>query len=137
MTIFNALRAALEGEIANVSGIPSSANRAWENVKFNPTPGTTWVRMTLLPGEQRPATAGLTPQVLYSGLFQVDVFAPEGDGAADADALADAIRSSYSPGDSFTSGSTVARINWSERAQGQADHPWYRVSVTISWYTYA
>lgn len=49
MTTTNDIRAALEAEIANVTGIPSAANRAWENVRFKPTPNTSWVRMTLSP----------------------------------------------------------------------------------------
>lgn len=136
MTTTNDIRAALEAEIANVTGIPSAANRAWENVRFKPTPNTSWVRMTLSPTGSRPAVRGPNPQLRYDGLFLVDVFVPEANGPAAADTLADNIRNSFTVDDVLTSGSTSVRFNYSERGQGFSDSPWYVVPVSISWYTY-
>lgn len=59
MTVMNDIRAALEQQIANVSGIPSTSNRAWENVRFTPTTNTAWVRMALVPVTSRPAVLSL------------------------------------------------------------------------------
>jgi hypothetical protein len=39
MTAMTDIRAALEQQLVTVTGIPSSSNRAWENVRFEPTPG--------------------------------------------------------------------------------------------------
>lgn len=136
MTTFNNIRAALESEIANVTNIPSASNRAWENVSFSPNTGTTWVRMTLIPGEQRPAHLGTNPQIRYQGLFRIDIFVPEGDGAASADALADNIRDHFNVTDDFSSGGDTVRIRYSERGQGRSDPPWYTVPVTVSWYIF-
>ena len=136
MSAFTDIRAALEAEIASISGIPSAANRSWENVEFDPTTGTAWVRMTLLPGQQRPAVAGPSPQQLYQGIMQVDIYQPEGDGPNSADVLADAVRDHFTVNDSFTKNSTTVRIRWSERDAGRNEPPWYRVTVNVSWYTY-
>lgn len=136
MSAYTDIRAALEQQIASISGIPSASNRAWENVVFNPTTGTPWVRMTLLPGESRPAVRGANPVLEYVGLFQIDVFQPQGKGPNPADVLADAIRDQFAPGTDITVNSTTTRIRWSERMPGEVDPPWYKVSVTVSWYTF-
>lgn len=136
MSATTEIRRALEAQIANVSGIPSAGNRAWENVRFEPTPGTAWVRMRLITQESRPAVRGANPSLLYQGLFLVDVFVPEGNGPNAADVLADAIRDEFTVDDAYTVGSTTVRFRWSERAEGISDSPWYQVPVTISWYTY-
>ena len=135
MTTFNDIRAALESEVANVPGIP--AQRAWENVRFEPTTGTPWVRMTLLPGSTRPAYLGADPENRHDGLFQVDIFWPENQGPASADTLADNVRSRYKVSNTLTAGTTNVRFNWSERLPARMDGPWYVVSVRASWYTYA
>ena len=137
MSIFNDIRTALETAVSSVSGIPSADNRAWENVDFKPTTGTTWVRSTLLPGEQRPAVRGPNPQIEYRGLFRIDIFAPKDEGAGDADTLADNIRVQFPPGSDFTNNGKTVRIRWSERGVADVDPPWYRVPVTISWYIFA
>jgi len=136
MTAHTDIRAALESEIANVSGIPSAANRAWENMRFAPTTGTAWVRMTLIPAASRPAANGSDPQLLYEGLFQVDLFVPEADGPSAADTLADAVRDRYKVGVTLTKNTTNVRFRYSERETGSIDGPWYQVPVSISWYSY-
>jgi hypothetical protein len=136
MTAMTDIRAALEQQLVTVTGIPSSSNRAWENVRFEPTPGTTWVRMQIIPAAMRPSVRGPSPQLLYEGIFLVDIFAPEGNGANGADVLADAIRDEFTVDDVLTENTTNVRFRWSERGQGLIDSPWYQVPVTVNWYSY-
>lgn len=136
MSVGNDIRAALEQEIANVSGVPASSQRAWENARFEPTTGTTWLRMRLQPTETRPATRGDSPQIRHQGLFLVDVFAPADEGPASAETLADAIRDRYTVSKVLTENSTNVRFDYAERGQGVIDHPWYMVPVAIAWYAY-
>lgn len=137
MTVMQDIRAALEQQIANVSGIPSSSNRAWENVKFVPTTGTSWVRMALVPVTSRPAVMGPSPQIRHDGSFLVTAHLPEGTGPAGADALADAIRAAFSVDTGLTSGGTTVRFRYAERSVAVLDTPWYIVTVSISWYSYS
>lgn len=137
MTIMQNIRAALEQQIATVSGIPSTANRAWENVKFVPTTGTSWVKMALVPVTSRPAVVGPAPQIRHDGSFLVTLHLPEGTGSAGADALADAVRAAFTVDTGLTSGGTTVRFRYAERSVAVLDTPWYIVTVSISWYTYS
>ena len=112
MTAFTDIRAALESEIASISGVPD--DRAWENVRFEPTTGSNWLRMSLFPTMTRAAVAGSNPQLRYQGIFTAK----------------------FSPGDIFTSGSTNVRISYSERQSGRSDGGWYFVPVTVGWFSY-
>jgi len=130
------IRAALEESVANISGIPAAAQRAWDNVRFEPTVGTTWVKMTLIPLNDRPATRGDTPQYRTDGFFQISIFTPEGQGAGEAEALAETISDSYTVSDVLTKNSTSVRFEFAEIGQGMTESPWYMVPVTIRWYSY-
>jgi len=112
MSNMNDIRAALEQAVTNVSGFPS--DRAWENVRFEPTTGTPWARMVL----------------------NVALFYPEATGPAAADAMADAVRDAFTVSTVANEGSVSVRFDYSERGQGVPDSPWYQVPVRVRWYTY-
>lgn len=130
------IRSAIEQGIVAVSGFP--AQRAYENVRFEPNTDTEWARITHIPGETRGVTLkGESVNRRYSGLFQVDLFYPSGNGPRDAEIVVDAILDAFKPGDTFTSNSTTVTISYSERnAAGESDEPWYRASVVISYYVF-
>jgi hypothetical protein len=92
--------------------------------------------MQIIPAAMRPSVRGPSPQLLYEGIFLVDIFAPEGNGANGADVLADAIRDEFTVDDVLTENTTNVRFRWSERGQGLIDSPWYQVPVTVNWYSY-
>lgn len=134
MSIYGDIRAALESQVSSVSGIPSAANRAWQNVRFEPTTGTTWVRMTLNPSRRRPQDVTATGLQRYDGLFLVDVFAPEANGPAAAETLADAVVDSFEAGTVLSSGGQTIEIEWAEiSTSAVADSPWFQVPITIKW----
>jgi len=136
MTLYTNIRAALESNIAGITGIPSSSNRAWESVFFERTTGTAYVRMTLQPTGNEPAVMGPSPQQHYRGLFRIDVYAPINEGPLEADALADNIRAAFNVDTDLTSGGVSVRIRKSERLSSGMESPWYIVPVQVSWYTY-
>lgn len=136
MSVYGDIRAALEQGVVAVSGFPSSGNRAWENVSFGPTTGTPWAKMVLIPVSRTPAVMGPSPTYLYKGIFGVNLFYPEGDGPASADALADTIVATFDSDFSLTHNSVNVRFNFAERKQGMEHSPWYMVPVYINWFTY-
>ena len=137
-SIYNDIRAALETHLSNVSGIPSVA---YENVSFEPQTGTSFLKVAFVPTSRRPAVRGLNPQQRYDGVFQVLVYAPEGNGPATADDLANKVieafeattKIEYTNSDLET---ITVSIDYAERQQGFLDSPWYYVPINIGWYTY-
>lgn len=137
MTVMQNIRAALEQQIANVAGIPSASNRAWENVRFSPATNTAWVRMALVPTTSRPAVRGPAPQIRHDGFFLITTHTPEGAGPAAADALADAIRAAFTVDTGLAAGGVNVRFNYAERGSAVLDPPWYIVTTSVSWYSYS
>lgn len=137
-SIYNDIRAALETHLSNVSGIPSVA---YENVLFDPTTGTSYLKVMYIPTERRPAVRGLNPQQRYQGVFSVVCYTPEGKGPKEADDYANSIVEAFEATTdiSFTNSDTETikvSIDYAERQQGFLDSPWYYVRVNIGWYIY-
>ena len=135
--IYNIIRAALESKLANTVGaIPV----AYENIVFTPTTGTLFVKPTFIPTVTQPATRGLNPQLLYQGLFNVMVHAPEGSGPALSDTTCNTITNAFAATTDISivvgADTYIVRIRYAERQQGRIDTPWYTVPVNIGWYIY-
>lgn len=131
------VRNALEAQVANISGVPSAANQAWENVPFEPTLGTAWVRMTFTPLQQRPTDVTATGLKRIDATFTIDIFAPDKQGPKEAEDLAEAVIAAYAPGVPLTSNGVSTQIEWAEAQNGAVfDPPWYAVSVTVKTKTY-
>jgi hypothetical protein len=137
-SIQNDIRAALESHLAGTSGLPSIA---YENVAFEPTTGTSFLKVQYLPTATRPAVRGLNPQLRYQGIFAVTVFTPEGKGPAAADDYSNKVVDAFAATTdiSFTNGDAETikvSIDYAERQQGIIDSPWYFVPINIGWYIY-
>ena len=59
-SIHDDIRAALEIKLAATSNIPTQI--AYENVSFEPTTGTSYIKTNFIPTSRRPAVRGLNPQ---------------------------------------------------------------------------
>ena len=137
-SIQNDIRAALESHLDGTSGLPSIA---YENVAFEPTTGTSFLKVQYLPTVTRPAVRGLNPQLRYQGIFAVTVFTPEGKGPAAADDYSNKVIDAFAATTdiSFTNGDAETikvSIDYAERQQGIIDSPWYFVPINIGWYIY-
>lgn len=138
-SIYDDIRAALEVKLSNVSGIPDIA---YENVSYSPTTGQSFVQPRLIPVSRRPAVRGPNPQNRYDGVFRVFCYAPEGDGPAAADDLANKVIDAFDATTdiSFTNGdgdTIIVSVDYAERDNGFVDSPWYFVAVNIGWYIYS
>jgi hypothetical protein len=138
-SIYDDIRAALEVKLSNVSGIPDIA---YENVSYSPTTGQSFVQPRLIPVSRRPAVRGPNPQNRYDGVFRVFCYAPEGEGPAAADDLANKVIDAFDATTdiSFTNGdgdTIIVSVDYAERDNGFVDSPWYFVAVNIGWYIYS
>jgi hypothetical protein len=137
-SIHNDIRAALETHISTTANLPTIA---YENVAFEPTTGTSFIRVQYLPTVTRPAVRGLNPQLRYQGVFAVTVFTPEGNGPSTADDYVNKVINAFQATTdiSFTNAQSETikvSIDYAERQQGLIDSPWYYVPINIGWYIY-
>ena len=137
-SIYKDIRAALESKLASVSGLPSIS---YENVQFDRQTGTSYIETQFPPTARRPAVRGTNPQQRYDGVFRLICYAPEGNGPAAAEDLADKVLDAFDAATdvSYTNGdgaSFKVSIDYAERESGGLDTPFYYVPVTIGFYIF-
>ena len=133
MNIYDNIRAALETKLSNMVGAPDIA---YENVKFEPTTGTSFLRCQLVPAIRRPAVRFTNPQQEYTGSFLVMCYVPENQGPNAADTLADTVIDEFDATTDINDAGIILSIRYAERRPGYNQSPWYVVPVDISWYIY-
>ena len=121
------VRTLLDTQLATVTNLP--AHQA-ENTRFEKKTGTPWVRSTLIPTETVSRT---TASDELTGLYQVDVFYPQGKGAATAGAMAQAIKDAFARGSSFGEGEFRLHVMKSWREASQDFEQFYQIPVLVRW----
>ncbi len=112
-----------------------SIDVAWENVPYTPTTGTPYARAYLLAGEpDNPEMGGL---ITERGFLQVSLFYPLGTGPAAAMATAEAIRTAFPRGASFTASGVVTQIERTpEIGPAMTEEDWYNLPVRCRFYSH-
>ena len=110
---------------------------AWENLVFRPRQGQAWLRPTLLPAQRRAAGLGAAAPDLLSGVYQVSLFAPAGQGWGPARALADALLAHFPRGATLASGGLRLNLNRSGCLPAPEHEHWYHLPVVVSWNCHA
>ena len=127
MTVFMDINAALDSRLNSMPGLPPVA---WPNVEFCPTPGTMWVRPTILPGGTSGATT-MTDE--HIGIYRVDVFSPAGTGKGSAIVMADSIADFFKPMTELTFNGRAVRCLKVGIGNAVQDDEWYHVPVDITY----
>lgn len=120
------LQNTLNARLAALTGLPDVA---WQNQPYTPTNGTEYLRPTLLPANNDPATLSWTETM--TGVYQVDVFMPSSiRGPAAALTRAEDIAEHFRASD-------IADLSIRSITVGQAlpDGAYYRVPVSIVYRT--
>lgn len=134
MSAITDLRSALRANLLTVSGLPPVA---WQNRAFEPTPGSPWLRETLLPaGANLASIAGVITEALLreDGIYQITVFYPAGGDLKAAESLVDSIRSAFRPGIVVTHGGIAAVCTRAEVARAVQEPDWYGIPISIRYY---
>ena len=160
MTIINDIRACLDTHLSGTVGIPTIAR---QNVPFEPTTGTSYVKADMIPTSRRPAVRGLNPQQRYDGLYSLLICTPEGLGPGAGYDVADLLLARFEATTDITytnpvdtilqedgfdilledngrlllGSPTIVSIDYSEVRTSFLDSPFYCTPVTIAWYTYS
>lgn len=159
MTIINDIRACLDTHLSGTVGIPPIAR---QNVPYQATTGTAFVKADLVPTSRRPAVRGLNPQQRYDGLYSILICTPEGLGSGAGYDIADLLLDRFNAttdvvytnptdaillesgddillesGDRLLLGSpTIVSIDYSEVGTSFLDSPFYCTPITVGWYIF-
>lgn len=99
---------------------------AWDNVPYVSTPGTSWIRCTILPGSVEALEFGRDTLKEHSGIIDIGIFTPQNTGSATARGYADTLSALFD----MVAFGTIDCEEASVQNLGIADG-WYHLSVTI------
>jgi len=134
MPVYENIRAALETRLYDMTGIPVVA---WENLDYNPSTDTPFIKFQFQPTSRRPAVRGLNPQNLYQGLVTLLVHRPENEGPIDTEQLVDDLLDEFDATTDISYNSIFVRIEYTQRESSYLSKPWYVTPIRIAWYCYA
>lgn len=134
MSVFLDISAALDARLNTMTGLPDVA---WENKVYEPTLNELYLRATHLPADTVAGTIGDSISTdLSTGIYQVDVFAPAGDGKSEGYVMADLIADHLKRDTELTYNSRTVRIKNVSLSPARQDNGWYQIPVNISYYSF-
>ena len=134
MTIINDIRACLDNHLATATGLPPIAR---QNVPYQATTGSSFIKADLVPTLRRPAVRGLNPQQRYDGLYNLLICTPEGFGPGAGYDIADLLLDRFNATTDVSYGGYIVSIDYSEVRTSFLDSPFYCTPITVAWYCYA
>ena len=119
-------------------GFFADENTAFENQAFEPTPGTPWAQLFLVPSQPSAASLGDSGLDEHTGFLQIDLNYPINEGTGAINIKADEIRAHFKAGarfvdDEFSQDPQSVLIRSCGRSNGRNVNGWYRVSITVFW----
>lgn len=122
---------AFDQRLNTLAGAPDIA---WENTRYNPTVGTTFIRPTLLPAESEHAT--LAGDQKNTGIYQIDIYVELEKGNSALLTLMDAIYDHFDSVD-LTTGTTQIFLAQIARTPAVREESWLRGSIEIFYHSYS
>jgi hypothetical protein len=113
-------------------GLPT----AHENIDYDPTPGTAWAEVFIIPNQPTVGTLGAAGEDNHTGLMQIDLNYPPDSGSKAAIDKADEIRALFKAGSRFSYSGQLITVLSCGRSRGVKAGGWFRVSMTINWYAF-
>lgn len=127
------IRATLETHLAATTGIPTLV---FENVDFDPSVMTAFVRVKFAPAARRPLDVGSNPLSRVEGVYILTVCQPKNTGEGPGLAVADTLSNRFPPHSVVTYGSVFVGIDYSEVGTSYPDDLYHCIPVTIGWYAH-
>lgn len=132
--IIGEIRQALENRLATTPSVPDIA---WENLSFEPTTDTSFIKPSFRVTSRRPAVRGINPQHRYQGLFSMLVYCPENEGPGVGQAIASDLIDRFDSTTDISFGGIIVSIDYTEQAAQYSQPPWYITPVNVAWYIYS
>ena len=129
-----AIQSLLDAKLTTVAGLPPLY---LENIRFRDN-GDAWCRATLLPAETGIATLGVDGLNEERGIYQIDLFYPEGYGATPANTIADAVINTFKRGTTLTDGNISVQVwlSWRLPAQDYTQ-TFYQLPILVRYSCFA
>ncbi|MFZ3193687.1 MAG: phage tail terminator-like protein [Moraxellaceae bacterium] len=116
------------------SGVLPQSSVATENEAFTPpAKAKPWARLTNLPAQPSAATLGDGGTDLHLGIFQIDLYFPQGEGKGRSLKMAGRIAEHFKAGAGFTYERQHVRSTSCGRSEGRVDSGWFRITLSVNW----
>jgi len=133
MNVYNNIRAALEVQLSNITGIPYII---YQNTVYDPPTNTPFVTCSLFPTSRRPSEVGSNPFNRYLGLFSISVYTPESVGPKENQDLCNLILAAFPSTHDISHNGQIVRVEYAEQTGSFRDSPWFITPINIGWYAY-
>jgi len=139
MSIYKDIRAGLESHLAGASGLPAIA---WENVDYNPSTDTPFIKFQFLPTLRRTTLIGSPVSQRYQGIARFLLHYPENQGPGATQTVADTLITRFEVNSDISYTNTDLEtiqitVEYAQQESSYTIEPWYVTPITIGWYIYA
>lgn len=130
--IFTDIKAALNTQLNSMAGKPPIA---WQNYGYEPVKGTLYIRPTDLSGSFEQVSLGAGGNDQVTSVYQVDIFAPSGQGSGASTAMAELIANQFKRGTYPAYGGLTLRVkSVSPPKEGiNTEEGWYHTFIEITY----
>jgi hypothetical protein len=106
----------------------------WDNVDYQPTPGTKWARVYIEgAGVVRETMVGAAAAgLVYTGAVNVDIFTPQNTGPGEAEETFDALQAALTEARFFVAGG-VLEVEPLQSLDMVATAPWLMLATRADW----
>ena len=124
------ISAALSSRLNSLADAPPIA---FENAKYTPVEGTTWLRESYLPATS--STVGMEPtgSTDFTGVYQVSIYAPLDQSKFKSHALIDSITAHFARGTMLVFEGQDVVVEQVDVAQGLASGGWWLMPISVNW----
>lgn len=129
-TSFLDISAALDEHLNLMVGVPPVA---WPNHKYEPVEDTLYLRPTNLQGETIP----VTDRDQTTGIYQIDIFSPSGEGKNEAVVMSDTVADRFKQNITFTYGGVTVEVKSVSRATiSNNENGWSHLMIEVEYYSF-
>ena len=116
-----------------LNSMPSAPPIAFENAKYTPVEGTTWLRESYLPAAS--STIGMEPggSTDFTGVYQVSIYTPLDDYKLESHQLIDSITAHFARGTMLVFEGQAVVVEQVNVSQGLASGSWWLMPVSVNW----
>ena len=116
-----------------LNSLPSAPPIAFENAKYTPVEGTTWLRESYLPAAS--STIGMEPggSTDFTGVYQVSIYTPLDDYKLESHQLIDSITAHFARGTMLVFEGQAVVVEQVNVSQGLASGSWWLMPVSVNW----